>query len=372
MEARFQKQDFINRECDYKVNGYSFDLQKSMQEALTMNNKLMCGLQNMMEIQDVDLGTTPKELVYSEDRMRLYHYIPEVSKPHSVPVLVCYALVNKQYMLDLQENRSVVKKWLAEGLDVYMIDWGYPSHVDKFLTMEDYIDGYLNNAVDFVCETHRLDNINLIGICQGGTMSAIYAALYPEKVKNLVTLVMPFDFDTKDGLLFRWSIGMDIDSMVGAANGLLAGNSMNFGFNMLKPFQLSFDKYLNFIDQLDDKGALMDFLRMETWIYDSPDQAGPMLSKFVKDLYQENKLIKNELEVGGRIVNLKKIKMPVLCLLAQKDHLVPPASTRPFVDSVPSKDKTLLEFPVGHIGMFVSSKAQKEIGPKIAKWVKEH
>lgn len=353
------------------MNAFNFDLQKSMQEALTMNNKLMHGLQNMMEIQEVELGTTPKELVYSEDRMKLYRYVPEVSKPHSVPVVVCYALVNKQYMLDLQENRSIVKKWLAEGLDVYMIDWGYPSHVDKFLTMEDYIDGYLNNVVDFVREQHKLDAVNLIGICQGGTLSAIYAALYPDKIKNLVTLVMPFDFDTKDGLLFRWSRGMDIDSMVGAANGLLSGSSMNNGFNMLKPFELSFDKYLNFIDQLDNKSALMDFLRMETWIYDSPDQAGRMLAKFVKDLYQENKLAKNELELGGRTVNLKNIKMPVLCLLAQKDHLVPPASTRPFIDAIPSKDKTLLEFPVGHIGMFVSSKSQKEIGPKIAKWVKE-
>jgi len=352
------------------VSVNNFDMQKSMQDAFRMSNKLMSGLQNMMDIEDVELGTTPKELVYSEDRVKLYHYTPEVAKPHAVPVLVCYALVNKQYMLDLQENRSIVKKWLASGLDVYMIDWGYPTHVDKFLTMEDYIDGYLNNTVDFVREKHGLKAINLLGICQGGTMSTIYAALYPDKVKNLVTLVMPFDFATKDGLLFRWSLNMDIESMVASANGLLAGNSMNYGFNMLKPFELSFDKYLNFVDQLDNKEALMDFLRMETWIYDSPDQAGPMLIKFVKDLYQGNKLSQNKLEVGGRRVNLKNIKMPVLCLLAQKDHLVPPASTRPFIDAVPSKDKELVEFPVGHIGMFVSSRAQKEIGPKIADWIK--
>ena len=353
------------------MSGYNFDPQKPVQEALTMSNKLMAGLQNMMEIDEVEMATTPKELVYKEDRMRLYRYTPEVAKPHAVPVLVCYALVNKQYMLDLQENRSIVKKWLSAGLDVYMIDWGYPSHVDKFLTMEDYIDGYLNNAVDFVREQHNLKAINLLGICQGGTMSTIYSALYPDKVKNLVTLVMPFDFDTKDGLLFRWSLDMDIESMVKSANGLIGGNTMNYGFNMLKPFELTFDKYLNFIDQLDDRDALLDFLRMETWIYDSPDQAGPMLIKFVRDLYQGNKLAKNKLEVGGRLVNLKNIKMPVLCLLAQKDHLVPPASTRPFVDSIPSKDKELVEFPVGHIGMFVSSRAQKEIGPRIASWIKE-
>jgi polyhydroxyalkanoate synthase len=346
-------------------------MQKSIQEAMRMNNKLMSGLQNMLEIEKVDIATTPKEVVYTEDRMKIYHYVPEVAKPHSVPVLVCYALVNKQYMLDLQENRSIVKKWLAAGLDVYMIDWGYPNHVDKFLTFEDYIDGYLNNAVDFVCEKHKLDAINLLGICQGGTMSAIYAALYPKKIKNLVTLVMPFDFETNDGLLFRWAKQMDIDSLIAADNGLVRGSSMNYGYNMLKPFEINFDKYIYFVDQLDNKEALMDFLRMESWIYDSPDQTGPMLSKFNKDLYQENKLAKNELQMGNRTVNMKDVKMPVLCILGEKDHLVPPASTRPFIDAVASKDKTLIEFPVGHIGIFVSGKAQKEIGPKIAEWFKE-
>jgi len=354
------------------LNKYGFDFQKNMQESLKINNKLMSGLQNMLEIQEIEMATTPKELVYTEDKMKIYRYTPEVTKPHSIPVLVVYALVNKQYMLDIQESRSIVKKWLAAGLDVYMIDWGYPGPVDKFLTMEDYIDGYLNNAVDFVCERHNLSAINLIGICQGATMSVIYSALYPEKVKNLVSMVMPFDFNVKDGLLHRWAADMDIDAMLGAARGLLTGESMNYGYNMLKPFELSFDKYINFIEHLDDKDALLDFLRMETWIYDSPALAGPMLAKFVKDLYQGNKLAKNELELGGRKVELKNITMPVLCMLAQRDHLVPPSSTRPFIDAIPSQDKTLLEYPVGHIGMFVSSRAQKEIGPMIGKWIKSH
>jgi polyhydroxyalkanoate synthase len=203
-------------------------------------------------------------------------------------------------------------------------------------------------------------------------MSTIYASLHPEKVKNLVTIVMPFDFDPKCGILNLFSVGMDIDAMIGAARGLLTGETMNFGYNMLKPFELSVDKYLTFIDKLDDKDAIVDFLRMETWIYDSPSQAGPMLSKFVKDLYKDNKLVKNEMMVGGRLADMNNIKMPVLCMLGQKDHLVPPTSARPFVDAIPSKDKTLLEFPVGHVGMFVSSVVQKDIAPKIGKWIKEH
>jgi polyhydroxyalkanoate synthase len=274
-------------------------------------------------------------------------------------------------MLDLQEDRSIVRNWLNAGLDVYMIDWGYPDHVDKYLTMEDYIDEYLNNAVDFLRKSHNLDKINLLGICQGATMATIYTALNPDKIKNLVTIVMPFDFSTNDGLLFSWSNNMDIELMIKSHNGLVPGDTMNNGFNMLKPLQLSVDKYIDFIDKLDDKEAILDFLRMEQWIYDSPNQSGPMLSKFIKDLYQDNKLMNNELELGGRKVDIKNINMPVLCILGEKDHLVPPSSTRPFIDSISSTDKTLLEYPVGHIGLFVSSKAQKEVAPTITSWLKE-
>ncbi|KOA18136.1 poly-beta-hydroxybutyrate polymerase [Clostridium homopropionicum DSM 5847] len=346
-------------------------LQKSIDETLELNKKLIQGFSNMTSIKEIDIGTTPKELVYEEDKIKLYHYTPMVKNPHSIPVLVTYALVNKQYVLDLHEDRSIVKNWLETGLDVYMIDWGYPDHIDKFLTMEDYVDDYINNSVDFIRKQHNLDKINLLGICQGATLATIYTALYPEKIKNFVSLVMPFDFSTDDGLLFSWSKSMDIDSMINSFSGLVPGDVMNNGFNMLKPFQLSVDKYLDFIDKLDDKEAILDFLRMEQWIYDSPDQAGPMLSKFINDLYKENKLINNQLELGGRTVNLKNIDMPVLCILAQKDHLVAPASTRPFINHIASIDKTLLEFPVGHIGMFVSSKAQKEVAPAISNWLKE-
>lgn len=349
------------------ANGF----QKTLDETLNINKKLIQGFKNLTSIKEIDIGTTPKELVYEEDMMKVYHYTPMVKNPHNIPVLVSYALVNRQYMLDLQEDRSIVRNWLNAGLDVYMIDWGYPDHVNKYLTMEDYIDGYLDNVVDFIRKSHNLDKINLLGICQGATMATIYTALNPDKIKNFVSIVMPFDFSTNDGLLFSWSNNMDIDLMIKSFNGLVPGETMNSGFNMLKPFQLSIDKYMDFIDKLDDKEAILDFLRMEQWIYDSPNQAGPMLSKFIKDLYQDNKLMNNELELGGRLVNIKNIDMPVLCILGQKDHLVPPASTRPFLDSISSADKTLLEYPVGHIGLFVSSKAQKEVAPTIANWLKE-
>jgi polyhydroxyalkanoate synthase len=135
------------------------------------------------------------------------------------------------------------------------------------------------------------------------------------------------------------------------------------------PFNLNFKKYIDMLDVMEDKEKLLNFLRMEKWIFDSPDQAGECLRQFVKDCYQGNKLVKGKLKLGGKTVDLGKITMPILNIYASADHLVPPAATKPFNDLVGSEDKTLYEFQGGHIGVFVGSRSQKELAPAIAKWL---
>ena len=158
--------------------------------------KFTKGMEILLHPTDISVGTTPSNVVYTEDDMKLLHYKPIVEKPYPVPVLIVYALVNRYYILDLQPDKSVVKKLLDEGLDVYIIDWGYPSGADRYLTLDDYVNGYLKNAVTRVRELSGSDTITLFGVCQGGTLSVMYAALHPENVKNLVTLVTPVNFDT--------------------------------------------------------------------------------------------------------------------------------------------------------------------------------
>ncbi len=343
-------------------------MQKAVEERLQMSKKLLQGVNSLLSIEEVDVGLTPKELVYEEDKVKLYHYKPLVKKVSPVPTLIVYALVNRQYMMDLQQNRSVVRGWLEQGLDVYIVDWGYPDKMDKYITMEDYIDGYINNAVDTVRQMSGQDKINLLGVCQGGTLCTIYAALYPEKIKNLVTMVAPIDFHIDDGLLNIWSRHLNVDTMVDTY-GVIPGDFMNVGFLMLKPFQLMLDKYMGLLNNIDNPEVVQDFVRMEKWIFDSPGQAGEAFRKFVKDLYQDNKLIKNEFELGGRKVNLKKITMPVLNVFAEQDHLVPPSSSKPLNKAVGSKDTDVISFPGGHIGIYVSSKSQKEVSPAVSKWL---
>jgi polyhydroxyalkanoate synthase len=345
-----------------------FGMKSFVKELCEVNTKLIKGSETMVGIDEIDVGTAPKELLYEEDKLKLYHYKAEGKVTCDVPVLIVYALVNRQYMLDLQPDRSIVRNLLQHGMDLYIIDWGYPTKADMYLTLDDYINGYLNNCVDVIRKKTGQDKINLMGICQGGTFSGIYSALHPEKIKNLVTLVAPFDFSTNDGLLFRWAKSMNVDALVDTYK-VIPGDFLNAGFLMLMPFTLNIGKYVDMLDVVQDKEGLLNFLRMEKWIFDSPGQAGECLRQFIKDCYQENKLVKGELQVGDRVVDLKNITMPLLNIYAAADHLVPPAATKPLNDLVGTADKTLYEFKGGHIGVFVGSKSQKELAPAISEWL---
>ncbi len=340
-----------------------------LEKLLENEEKFVKGIEVLSNI-DYDLtDKTPKELVFSMDKMKLYHYLPQAKTVNSTPIVLVYALMNKQYVMDIHPDKSFVKKLLELGLDIYIVDWGYATAEDKYTTMEDYVEGYLGSAIDFVRTTAKKDKINLIGKCQGGTFAAMYASLYPQKILNLVTIAAPFDFDVEDGLLFKWSKHMDVDKLVEAYDGLVPGEFLNMSFIMLSPYNLSTGKYINLIKDLDDPDAMGDFLRMEKWIFDSPDQAGENYRKWMKELWQENRLMKGEFYLGDKKIDLKNVTMPLLNVYGNKDNLIPMSSSIPLLDLVGSKDKEEACYPVGHAGIVASGRSQREIAPKVAEWI---
>jgi polyhydroxyalkanoate synthase len=320
----------------------------------------------------VEVGTAPHEVVYEDGKMKLLHYIPSAKETHEVPLLVIYALINKPYILDLQPDRSVIRKLLAEGFDVYMIDWGTPTEGDKFLTLDDYVNWYCNDVVDVIRERHGLDSISILGYCMGGTISVMFTAMHPDKVKNLILMAAPLDFEADQGLLKFWSKEeyFDPDKLVDTV-GNMTGEFMNFGYLLLDPVNNLYSKYLKFIDKVDNEEFVKMFFRMEKWINDGIPVAGEAFRQFIKDLYQKNLLVKSQLRLNGGKVDLNNIKMPLLSLVAQYDHLVPPESSMSFNDLVPSKDKEMFVFPTGHIGMSVSSATHAKLWPRVADWLGE-
>lgn len=339
------------------------------QEMADYSRKLSKGIENLTQAGEIDAGVTEKETVYTEDKLVLYRYkAPEGIKQNTVPLLIVYALVNRPYMTDIQEDRSTIRNLMAAGQDVYLIDWGYPDAADAVLTMNDYINGYIDNCVDVIRTAHSLDKINILGICQGGAFSLCYTALHQEKVQNLVTMVTPVDYQTPDNMLSAWVQNMDIDLLVDTL-GNIPGEMLNWTYLSLKPFSLIGQKYIGMVDVLGDEKKLKNFLRMEKWIFDSPDQAGETFRQFTKEFYQQNGLIKGSVKLGSQSVDLKNIRCPVLNIYALQDHLVPPDASRALKGRTGSKDYTELAFPGGHIGIYVSGKAQKEVTPAIGAWL---
>jgi class III poly(R)-hydroxyalkanoic acid synthase PhaC subunit len=241
------------------------------------------------------------------------------------PLLISYALVNRPYMMDLQQDRSLIRRLLEQGLDIYLIDWGYPNGADRFLDLDDYINGFLHNCLQHVLDEHKIDAANVLGVCQGGTFSLCYTALHPERVKNLVTMVTPVDFRTPENLLSKWAQDMDVDAVVDSS-GNVSGEMLNMAYVSLMPFRLMQQKYVSLVDILKDPRQVENFMRMEKWIFDSPDQAGDAFRQFTQWFFQENRLVKGTVELGGRKVDLKQITQPVLNIYGRQDHLVPPRS----------------------------------------------
>lgn len=338
------------------------------EEALALQQKLAAGLRTLAEVENIDYGATRREEVWRDGKVVLYRFVGDNVPTAPVPLLIGYALVNRPYMVDLQSDRSLVRGLLAQGEDVYIIDWGYPDRSDRFLDLDDYINRYIGGAVDYLCQRFGIDAINLLGICQGGAFSLCYAALHPQRVRNLVTMVTPVDFHTPDNMLSNWVRDLDVDLFVDTL-GNVPAELMNASYLMLKPFRLNLQKYVGLVDILDNRHAIEDFLRMEKWIFDSPDLAGEAFRQFLKQFYQGNGFVEGGIRIGEDAVDLRRLDMPVLNIYAEQDHLVPPASSRALAGLTGSRDYSELSFKGGHIGIYVSSRAQREVPATLHGWL---
>ena len=331
--------------------------------------------------KDVQIATTPKVEVFRTDKTVLYRYKATAKQTVRTPVLMVYGLIGRYTMADLQEDRSLVRNLLAQGVDLYVVDWGTPSRGDRWLTLEDYIDGYLGDCVEFIRKEQGIEKVSLLGICEGGVFTACYAARNPRNVKSLVLTITPIDFHAgaKDaplhhGLIGLWARSMtheDVDRLIDA-NGNLPGELMSFVFSMMTPVNALTKYNLGLMDVMDDEKKLLNFLRMEKWLADRPDHPGEAAKQWLKDLYQGNQLVKGEFKLAGEAVNLKKIDMPVLNVFAEEDHIIPPRSSQALGKHIGTKDYTELPLPGGHVGVFVSGKSQGILGKNIFGWLKKH
>jgi polyhydroxyalkanoate synthase len=292
-----------------------------------------------------------------------------VSKTAPTPILVVYALINRSYVLDLQPDKSWVKSLLSQGFDVYLIDWKSPTSADKYISFDDYVNCYIDDCVDLVLKKKQVDKLTLHGYCMGASMSAMYTSLHQDKVRNLATIAPVVDTEKDTTVIGNLARKMDVDKMLDTI-GNLPPEQLYACYSALKPFKQGVNKYYNLIQNIDNEQFVANFLRIEKWLYDTPPIAGETFKEWISDIYQKNLLVKNEFKLADELIDLSRITVPVLNLVADEDHLVSPQCSAPLNDVVSSADKRLMRFHTGHVGLIASLYSQNNVLPKVGQWLK--
>ena len=317
-------------------------------------------------------GVTNSEVVYQHPGYRLLRYQHAETPQYAEPVLMCFSLVNRPYILDMAPSRSVVEQLLNRGFDVYLIDWTPPTDADQSKNLADYVLDTLGDAARAVASSAATQQVHLLGYCMGGTLAAMLAALRPAMVRNLLLLATPIDFHAGDGLLSLWARPeyFDVDRFV-EAFGNCPGWFLHSCFQFMKPVQNYFEKYLNLVNNPAD-GTFDNFLALERWASDSVPVAGQTFREFVKWMYQENRLVRGEVVLNGEPVDLAAIECPVLSITADRDHLVPPASSQAIESLARSQSFSSLTVDSGHIGLAIGTKAHDTLWPQATDWLAQH
>jgi polyhydroxyalkanoate synthase subunit PhaC len=340
------------------------------------------------------IATSAITTTEDENKDRLINQSHEYERKTSSPVLVICAFINRHYILDLLPNVSVIKNLLDQGLDVFATDWATPSSFDKNLTIGHFVNKYIDKSVDYIRKITKTDKISLLGYCWGGDLALMYASLHADKIKNLTTIATPGNFDLDNSLLSIWTRSMKEDYLLDAF-GNAPSMMLNTAFNLRRPIEYS-HKYFHFFEQPRDLESIAEFIATETWLYDSPPVIGEIYREFVEYCYKQNLFIQNKMRIMVEgtdnnnenenendnstnsykkkdmiFINLKNITTPFLNVVAKKDDLVAPESSKALNAALSeSINKNLIEFDSGHVGLMIGKQAHRELWPKVGQWIK--
>jgi len=310
------------------------------------------------------VGQTPHTVAWSENKWRLLRFTPAVRR-FATPVVMVPSLINRWYVLDLGPTRSFIEWLVAQGHEVYCIDWGTPGAEDRFLTWDDIAGRYIGRAVRVAARASGVATVHVFGYCLGGTLATSYVAAFPEHTKSLLALAAPIDF-ARAGIMAQWTRTptFEVRALI-TAFGNVPHQLMQASFNMLRP-TLKAAKAVTVLDRAWDDEFLDGFLATEHWGSDNVSFPGECYVRYIEDLYRKNQLVTGEFTVLGRPARLSNITCPVLAIAFSDDNIVPVPSAQPLIDLVGGRDKQILVARGGHVGAVVSRKASQKLWPAMS------
>ena len=272
---------------------------------------------------------------------------------------------------DYHDGQSLVQTMLANGhARVLVTDWNSAS-----LDMKDYdIDNYLADLN--VCLDDLGSHVNLVGLCQGGWMAAMYAARYPDRVRALVLAGSPIDTHAGDGPLKKMVQASPpgfFEELVALGGGLMRGRLMLRGWKNMHPDEQYLDKYVRLYEHIDDPDYLSKTETFSAWYENAIDLPGRWYLQAVNELFKQNRLAEGRFVGLGRTLSLRDIRCPAYLVAGDADDVTPKEQVFAAEGLLGTRRQDIVKavVPGGHIGLFMASRTLRSIWPQIAKWMLE-
>jgi polyhydroxyalkanoate synthase len=183
------------------------------------------------------------------------------------PLLIVYSFINRHYILDLLPEVNIVRRFLKQGFDIFATEWGTSGPYDRELTIGHFVNEYMDKSVDFIRNITKSDKVSLLGYCWAGNLVLSYAALHPDKVKNLLTIATPGDAQADDVILSVWTKRMNVDALLDAF-GNVPSILLNAAIALRSPIEY-LHKYPHFFEEAHDFESMLEFFATETLLQDS-------------------------------------------------------------------------------------------------------
>lgn len=335
-------------------------------EPLAEQRKAMSALEAEMARET---AVTPKELVHARGTLRLYHYLPQTDEVYRVPLLIAMSLVSKPYIFDLTPGQSLVEYLVRAGFDIYLIDWGLPRQEHRSLGIDDYVADLLPECIAQVQAHSGEPDVTLLGYCLGGIFATLYAARENQgPLKNLLLLATPIN---GEGMVLQRKLltsqGLDPDVLVDTL-GNIPSAMVERAFQMLRPLQKAAGQ-ASLLNKLGDPAFVKAHLRIVRWGADALPFPGEAFRQLAKDFVLGNKIVKGEMTVRGTRCDLGRIRVPLLHVVAEHDHVVPTAASADLVRLAGSRDRQEFVIKGGHVSLVAGVGASTRTWPRMVEWL---
>ncbi|PKK90741.1 MAG: hypothetical protein CVV64_07635 [Candidatus Wallbacteria bacterium HGW-Wallbacteria-1] len=330
---------------------------KIRNEYVEMVVKSTCKMYTEEDRRKLGMEPTPKEAVYSQGTWTLYRYCG-CEKSDFDPVLVIPSLINRPYIMDLLPGHSLIESLTSAGLDVFLLDWGFPDPSTGHLGLPHYVGTYIHRALRQVRKISGSSKVQLMGQCLGGTMAAIYAS-HPEFSKGLSSLALlttPVNFEDS-GLLAQWTANSDFDivRMTEGVGPVVPAEFFHSSFPLLDVGK-SLGKYRTLLESFEIPKFTGIWQALDIWATDNVPFGLQAFRDLISLFYQKNLFCRHEFPLQGRLVGHSSISVPTLSVAAAEDHVFTVSAAEHISESRAALDGKL-EYhviPAGHVTLIAA------------------